>query len=143
MEYTRSLVEVDEILNYLDENELNKIPKEIRESIKKQKDKNYIWKYETNKSLNEQNIDRKTVAILSVLNMRYLLNEEQKQVMEDIHRYNEQKKEEEKLAKYQPNDIFSKNTESKVEKEKAVVEIKPQRWYEKLRNFIYKILKRK
>ena len=42
MEYTKCLVQLDEVLNYLSTENLKKIPDEIRNSIKQQKDKEYI-----------------------------------------------------------------------------------------------------
>lgn len=77
-EINKRLVEVDEVLGYLNTKELEKIPKEIRQMIKSNKDKNYIWKYDKSKKLKEQNLSRDTFAFLSYLNLEYLLNEEQK-----------------------------------------------------------------
>ena len=108
MEYTKCLVELDEILNYLSVENLEKIPYEIRKSIKEQKDKEYIWKYDETKELKEQKLDRKTIAMLSYLNMEYLLNDEQKQFMENLHRINEQNIEKEKLDKFNPDEIFKR-----------------------------------
>ena len=93
MENAKCLVQLDEILTYLSEEDINKIPNEIRQNIKNKKDTNYIWNYDTTKSLIEQKIDRKTIAMLSYLNMEYLLSEEQKKLMEQIHELNEKKAE--------------------------------------------------
>ena len=92
MGYKKCLVEVDKILDHLADNDLQKIPIEIRNSIKEQKDEEYIWYYDESKELNEQNISRDTIAILSYLNMEYLLDEEQKALMEELHKFNEKKK---------------------------------------------------
>ena len=111
MEYTKCLVELDEILNYLLLENLEKIPLEIRNSIKEHKDKEYIWKYDETKELKEQKLDRKTIAMLSYLNMEYLLNKEQKEYMQNLHKLNEQKIEKEKQKKYNPDSLF-KNRKS-------------------------------
>ena len=103
MPYEKCLVELDEILQYLSEEDLNKIPYEIRNVIKEKKDKQYIWKYDKLKELKEQNIDRKTIIMLSYINMEYLLNTEEKEVMKKMHRYNEEKLEREKKQKYNSN----------------------------------------
>ena len=89
MEYTKCLVELDEILEHLNDEELKKIPYEIRNSIKDNKDKQYHWTYDKTKKLNEQKMDRMTIAMLSYLNMEYLLNKRQKEFMEKLHRLNE------------------------------------------------------
>lgn len=106
MEYEKCLVQVDECLKYLSYINLQKIPNVIKESIKIEKDKNYLWKYDESKALNEQNLDRKTIAILSYLNKEYLLNPKQKEFMKRIHNSNEEKLEKDKQEKYNSNDIF-------------------------------------
>lgn len=106
MEYSKCLVEVDEVLKYLNPEELIKIPDNVRKAILDNKDKNYEWKYDVSKKIEDQNLNRKSIAILSYLNMEYLLNEEQRKFMEQIHRVNEQKQEEEKRKNYNLDNIF-------------------------------------
>lgn len=113
IDYNKRLVEVDEILTHLSEEDLNKIPEDVRALIKDNKDKNYIWKFDETKELGEQNLNRDTVIILSYLNMEYLLNEEQKKLMEQIHKYNEEKAEAEKQNKYSSQDLFKDKKEIK------------------------------
>ena len=146
MEYEKCLVQLDEVLNYLTETDIEKIPNDIREGIKEEKDKEYVWKYDMNKKLNEQDLDRKTIAMLSYLNMEYLLNEEQKELMNKVHNLNEQHAEEEKAKKYNVN-VFERNTNNitkkvEIDKDKALIEYKEEKWYKRvfkfLRNFFNK-----
>lgn len=106
MENEKCLVQLDEMLKYLRLEDLKKIPLEIRKAINEKKDKQYKWDYDESKSLQEQNIDRKTIAMLSYLNMEYLLDEEQRKMMKEWHKFNEQKMEEEKVKKYKVENIF-------------------------------------
>ena len=76
IDYNKRLVEVDEILNYLAQDDLMKIPEKVRNAIKENKDKEYFWKYDESKALKDQEVSRDTIAFLSYLNMEYLLNEE-------------------------------------------------------------------
>ena len=115
VDYEKRLVEVDEVLSYLSEENLNKIPKEIRDLIKENKDKNYTWKFDETKKLKDQDLSRDTIIILSYLNTEYLLNEEQKKLMEEIYEFKEKKQEKEKREKYNPNNMFN-NTNSDVNK---------------------------
>lgn len=115
-EINKRLVEVDEVLGYLNTKELEKIPKEIRQMIKSNKDKNYIWKYDKSKKLKEQNLSRDTFAFLSYLNLEYLLNEEQKKIVEQMHMENERKEEIRKREIYKTEDLFNKN-EIKIKKQ--------------------------
>ena len=139
MKYEKCLVELDEILKYLKDEDLIKIPYEIRKAIKEKKDKQYNWNYDESKDLNEQNINRRTIAILSYLYMEYMSNKEQRLLLEEWHRFNERISEEEKLKKYNPDNIFKENIKSS--EEVALVELK-EKWYERLFSFIKKILKK-
>lgn len=113
VDYNKRLVEVDEVLNYLSDEDLEKIPEEIRNLIKENKDKDYVWQYDETKPLKEQGLNRDTIAFLSYLNMEYLLNEEQKKLMEQIHKFNEEKAEAEKQNKYSTQDLFKDKKEIK------------------------------
>lgn len=141
IDYNKRLVEVDEILNYLSEEDLLKIPEEVRKSIRENKDKEYFWEYDETKELKEQNVSRDTIIILSYLNMEYLLDEKQKELMKQIHELNEKKLEESKKEKYSTQDLFktNKSYNNKAEKiqEQALVEYK-EKFFSKVINFIKK-----
>ena len=51
IDYNKRLVEVDEILNYLSEEDFLKIPEDVRNTIKENMDKQYVWKYDETKNL--------------------------------------------------------------------------------------------
>ena len=142
MEYEKCLVELEEIFKYLKDEEKRNIPYEIRKAIKEKKDNHYHWNYDESKTLNEQNINRKTIAMLSYLNMEYLLNEKQKKLMEGIHKFNEKKIEKEKSEKYNPDSIFKNNIKYDKKEEVALAEVEERKWYEKIFSFIKKILKK-
>ena len=89
VDYEKRLVEVDEILNHLSYQYKNKIPKDILEVIKQNKDYSYYWTFDNKKKLYQQDIPRDTIAILSYINMEYLLNDEQKKYMQKYHLLNE------------------------------------------------------
>lgn len=138
MEEAKCLVELDEILKHLSNENLEKIPHEIREAIKVKKDEQYIWDYDSSKSLTSQNINRKTIAMLSYINMEYLLNEEERTLMKEIHKFNEIELEKKKKEKYIEKGMFeSKYVEP--QEEVALMEVKKDNWYKKIVNFITKI----
>ena len=135
MEYEKCLVQVYEILNHLEEDEIEKIPEVVIKSIFERKDKNYIWHYDESKPLNEQVLDRKTIAMLSYINMEYLLDEEQITYIKKLHEINE-----EKIFPKIGFVNFSKpiNYELKDQKNQEVnlAEIKKLKWYEKIVDFV-------
>ena len=150
VDYNKRLVEVDEILNYLSEEDLLKIPEEVRNTIKENKDKEYFWKYDETKPLKEQDVSRDTIAFLSYLNMEYLLNEKQKEFMQQLHELNEKKLEEAKAEKYGVEDIFKRNKtqqeeteEIEQEQELSLVEYKESfftKVISKIKNFFARLV---
>ena len=149
VDYNKRLVEVDEILNYLSEEDLLKIPEEVRNAIKENKDKEYFWKYDETKPLKEQDVSRDTIAFLSYLNMEYLLNEQQKEYMQQLHELNEKKLEEAKVEKYGVEDLFKRNKPQQEEiketeqiQEQALVKYKESfltKVISKIKNFFTKL----
>lgn len=139
LEYDKRLVEVDEVLNYLSKDNLNKIPEDVRQAIKVNKNKEYVWKYDETKPLKEQNLNRDTIIILSYLNMEYLLNEEQKALMEQIFEQNEKKANEEKRNQFKYDDLFKKENDSKTSNSEneniQIVEYK-ENFFTKFKRFI-------
>lgn len=131
----KRLVEVNTILNLLSEEYYNKIPQDIIQAIQDNMDKNYTWDYDETKELKDQDLSRDTIAMLSYINMEYLLNEKQKDYMENLHKVNEQKQREIEYSNengYDYSDLFKRNnktqqTESDVTEEKqetALIEYK-------------------
>jgi len=85
MELGKRLVEVEEILTYLVEEEKKKIPKVFWDFIKNNKDKKYKWQIDKNKKLKDQDLHNDTWVILAYINDEYLLNEEEKTLMEQFY----------------------------------------------------------
>ncbi len=124
IDYNKRLVEVDEILKHLSKNDYEKIPKEIKEVIRENKDKEYQWKYDEKKKLKEQKVSDDTIAILSYINMEYLLNKEQKAFVEKLHQINDQnhiKKEIFTETKYDKKELFTKKNNDKKEQSKQIL----------------------
>lgn len=144
MSSEKCLVQLDNVLNHLDSECIKKIPYKIRKTIQEKRDTQYKWNYDETKSLDEQNLDRRTIAMLSYLNMEYLLDKEQKKLMEDIHRFNEAKSEEEKSRKYDKDNIFKPKKEQTIPEDRvvALTEVPNERWYKRLINFLKNIFKK-
>lgn len=140
IEYEKCLVEVDEVLNHLCEEDLKKIPEDILKSIKEHKDKEYTWKYDESKELKEQKFSRNTVVILSYINMEYLLNKDQKDLMEKLHELNEQNFTNEIQEKYDSKDLFKNKTDTNGEN--TIAKLENKKWYNKIFSFINRLLKR-
>jgi len=149
VDYNKRLVEVDEILNYLSDEDLEKIPDDIKQAIRDNKDKDYTWNYDEDKPLKEQDVSRDTIAILSYLNMEYLLNEKQKQFMEEMHKRNEQekrKKEYSNETQYNYEDLFKRKNKvedtNNEQEEVALIPVIEETFIRKIINKIKSLFKR-
>jgi len=121
-EYAKRLSEVDVIIKLLPEEDYNKIPKDLIKMIDDNKDNDYLWEYDERKKLHEQGLNRNTIAILSYINMNYLLNEEQKKCLEEIHENNQRRATKRLENKTTSGDMIF-NT-SKTEKKELNYEVK-------------------
>ena len=138
----KRLVEVETILKKLDENYINKIPTEIWDFIEKNKDDQYIFFYDDNIELSNQNLNIDTIAILSYINMEYLLDEKSKKEVEEILIKDGAFLEQQKMKKYNPENIFKnkENIENKGERDVSMIEVKEKcKWYQKIISFFRKM----
>lgn len=127
----KRLVEIEYILRKLEDEYIKKIPQEIWDYIEKNKDKNYIFKYDDSKNLLEQNLNIDTISILTYINIEYLLDEKQKMEMIEFLRKDEAIAEQKKAKLYNTEDLFKNKKESK-QQETSLVEVKIEKWYEKV-----------
>lgn len=141
-ELNKRLVEVETILKKLDENYINKIPTEIWDFIEKNKDDQYTFFYDDNIELLNQNLNIDTIAILSYINMQYLLDEKSKKEVEEILIKDGAFLEQQKMKKYNPENIFKnkENIENKGDRDVSMIEVKEKcKWYQKIISFFRKM----
>lgn len=144
MEEKKVLTEVYEILKHLSSENFNKIPSNVINLIKTNKDDKYVWNYDTTKSLTEQNISRDAVAVLSYINMEYLLNNQQREFIENLHRKNEEVLEQLKRKRYNSDNLFNNKTRhTNINTDIALIEYPKEKWYKRLFSKIVIFLKKK
>ena len=120
----------------------NQIPKEFVQLIDDNRDKQYKVNIDYSKNINEQELQRGTRVILSLIYRDYLCSREEKQVLinkdkEEIKKYEEALRE-----KYNPDNIFKKSKENiDVENNTntALIERK-ESIFTKIKKFIFRIL---
>lgn len=96
IELTKRFTEVYEILKLLPTKEYEKIPKNVVDYIRENKNNDYVWKFNDSKKLYEQNLSKDTIAILSYINMEYLVNQKQKEFLKELYKFNDTKNNNEK-----------------------------------------------
>lgn len=91
IELTKRFTEVYEILKLLPTKDYEKIPKDVVDYISENKNNDYVWKFDDSKKLYEQDLSKDTIAILSYINMEYLVNEKQKEFLKELYKFNDTK----------------------------------------------------
>lgn len=134
--------EVDAILELLEDEYVNKIPAQVREFFKKEKNKEYSPNINANIGLDEQDLKDETISILTLLQINYLCDseEEKEEILNELYE-NDRLKEEELKRKYNPDNIFKNR--KKTQENVAIVEYKKLSFLQKLLNKIKSIFRRK
>lgn len=141
-EFRNSCKEVLEILKFVNEKDLEKIPKFEIEILKKNENKNHKFTYNPNLTLNEQNVSKLTKAIIARYFEKYTATDRQKKIIMDKRNYDNNVIEQRKSAEYGQFDLFknySKDINSLGENNK-LVPTNNEKWYKRLWDKIKKIL---
>ena len=131
--------EIYEILNMMEDEDREKIPKKLQDFFEEERIKEYNPKIRVDIPLTEQNLKRETVVILVILIINYWCDsEEEKQSFIDELEKNKKLKED--LAeKYDPSNLF-KNKKEKNE-ENVIKQIKDVEMIEYKENIFTKLKK--
>lgn len=144
-EFRDSCKEVLEILKFVNEEDLEKIPKFEIEILQKNENKNHKFTYNSNLTMNEQNISKLTKAIIATYFEKYTATNKQKQVIRDKRNYDNSLIEQRKSVEYGQFDLFnnySKDINSFGENNE-LVPINNEIWYKRLWDKIKKFLWRR
>lgn len=151
--YSKAYKEIVEILKYVPEESVNKIPKEMRDMFEEEMDKNYSFKIDTAKPFEEQELLEETKAILANIFRDYWATEYQKARIIEKENQDREEWERQKREKYNPNDIFknrnvnnndiTQNVQEQLNEEynkSLPIEIQKQNIFQKLLGFIKGLL---
>lgn len=142
MENMLAYAEIDEILNLLEDDYRERVPKKVRDFFKEEKMKDYHPEIDIEKPLIEQILKRETMVLLAILNLNYWCeNEEEKQsFLDELDKNEEEKKELEE--KYNPDNLFKKKQDESTENNLQIIEYKKPNFIQILLTKIKKIFKR-
>lgn len=106
------------ILDNMEPEYKEKIPKKLVKLFEENSDENYEFHLDLTRPLKEQELNSKTLVLLAMLNLNYWCEtEEEKQELIKHYTENERKYQEELRKKYNTDNIFQKNNrENKQEK---------------------------
>lgn len=145
---SKAYAEVLLILSYMEQKYADMIPKKLLELFNEEKDKNHQPNINPNISLADQNLQRKTLALLAMLNLNYWCKDEnEKKELLKMYSENDKKIEAEMRERYNPDNLFKKkekeeqNNEVKQENTE-LIEYKKQNIFKKILNKIMKFFKK-
>jgi hypothetical protein len=139
--YPKAYKEVIEVLNYVPQESVEKIPQSMIETFKEKMDKDYNFIVDINKSFEEQDLLDETKAIFANIFRDYWATPYQKERILEKEKYDRQKLENEKVQKYNPDDIFKKKQQIRENEtaenydENLPMEVKKENLYRKIINF--------
>ena len=108
IEYANAYSEVLGILKCISTEEYNKIPKEKIKLFEEYSNKEYIFNYDSNKTLDEQNVSKRAKAVIAILFRDYWATDTQREKIIAKQNYDRQKVEQELMKKYNPDNLFKK-----------------------------------
>ena len=121
----RAWSEIDSLMEVLDEKTKNKIPLKLRNFFKEEKDASYVKKIDVTRPISEQNLLSETLAIVAMLNLEYVCEDEnEKQALQKIYDENEIKYKNKMKEKYSLS--FLNKESPKVMQEETTQEAKTQ-----------------
>lgn len=139
--YQKAYKEILEILKYVPEESVKKIPQEMRDMFEKEQLKTYDFQIDTSKTFEEQELLEETKAILANIFRDYWATPYQKERIEIKEKYDRQQSEEQKRKRYNPNDLFKNKNNRNPDLEKLSnlpIEVKKESFFKKIINFFKK-----
>lgn len=140
---SKAYVEILEILSYMEQKYVDMIPKKLLNLFYEERDKDYKIDINPKVSLAEQNLQRKTLVLLAMLNLNYWCEDEtEKQEMLKMYADNDKKIEEEMRERYNPDNLFRKKEKVFEEENMQLIEYKEQNIFKKIINKIMKFFRK-
>jgi len=140
----KAYAEVDEILTLMESEYIEKIPKKMREMFKNERKNDYNPLIQVDVPLDRQKLQRKTFAILAMLNLNYWCEDEEKQRLIEIYTENDKKREIKLKEIYNPDSLFKNKLESEqIEtKEMSLTEYNEESFLKKVIKKVMSLFKR-
>lgn len=139
--------EVCTILNMLEDEYKERVPKNVMDFFEEERNKEYNTIIDVNIPLEKQNLKRKTLVLLAILNLNYWCDsEEEKQEILDSFAKNEELKrikEKELTENYNINNLFKKIENNENKTEVSLIEYKKQNFIQKIISKIKSLFRRK
>ena len=131
--------ELYSVLNLLGKSYIEKLQKQLYQLIENSRNPNYLPKYSFNEPLVNQNINKKTISMLALIDLNYWRKDNtEKQELVDILNRNKKTVDEYKSIKYNTDNLFKNH---RVVEQKPIQDVKIAKYKENFWKKIKKILK--
>lgn len=128
------------ILNLIGKEYIDKLPSELYQMIDKNRDKSYLPSYELAVNINEQNISKQALAMITLFNIKYWSTEEERDSILKILNENEEKYQSDLEKMYDFNLLKEENVKCDEPKEVMVYK---ENLFTKILNGIKSLFKKK
>lgn len=147
VEFNNACYEVLEILKYVKEEDLKKIPEEEIQLLKINANFNHNFKYDPHKSIKEQNISKLAKGMIATYFEKYTASEKQQKKIKLKRAYDLKIIEQEKMEKYKEDNIFKKEDEKEIVESQnenvQIIKIPQEKWYKRIISFFTNIFKKR
>lgn len=142
-DYNEALVEVLEILNFLEDEDRKKIPDDLIKFFEENKSKTYVANITYEEDINKLNLKDKTRQILAGLYLDYLCTDEnEKNEYKKVLRNQKYKYEENLKENYSGNNLFENDKSTPVSSDKQLTVIKKENIFAKIWNKLKSLFKK-
>lgn len=140
----KAVSEVIDVLKHSEIEVTQKIPKKFIEFLTKNSDRDYIPNIDYSEENWENSIEEDAKVLIALIYRDYIMSEEEKEKVKE----EAEKQEQEIREKYNPDNLFKKNSKIENEKsqddteqevQKSLLIIKEEKWYERIINKIKEI----
>lgn len=145
IEFNNACYEVLEILKYVKEDDIKKIPEEEIQLLKNNANFNHNFRYEPHKSIKEQDVSKLAKGIIATYFEKYIASEKQQEKIKLKRQYDLKIIEQKKMEKYNTDNIFKKDGKREIENKNEnmqMIKISQDKWYKKLLSFFINIFKK-
>lgn len=145
IEHKNAYSEILEILKYVSEEDYKKIPKEKINIFQKYSNKDNTFKYNPDKTLDEQNVSKIAKVIIGILFRDYWATDEQRSLIQQKQNLDAKILEEKNRQKYDINNIFEKRkfrSETKNLNNELPIENKKDSFFKKIITLIKNTFKK-
>ena len=140
--YSVAYAEVLEVLKYISLDDYEKIPKKYITFMEENADENSLFEYNVAVPFDKQDISEDAKNVLAMLFRLFIIDDDKKQELSKNDAMIEENYQKEIKEKYDPDNLFKKSNVENVKKEVALVEVKEEKWYQKILTFFRKLFRK-